>query len=138
MDPAEDVTTRVPMTEFIDSPPSPLPLPPPPPSARATRYAAATLPPPVPLPLPLPLPSTTGAAGGSLSITSHPSPATVVIVTAGRAHAAGRTPLRTAVDPRLDHDIILAADGYDTIVWRLRPHAPRAVEVSINLRARSK
>lgn len=103
---------------------------PPPPAAPAPRLATATRPPPIP---PSAVRRSSTPTLGLLTVTSHPPGATVVIVTAGRAHVAGLTPIRTSVDPRLHHDIIIAANGYDTIVWRLSPHAPRDVIVHLSL-----
>lgn len=119
--PDDDRTEPVLLEEPIESS-SPSPSLPPP------RLAAATLPPPIPAAAlrssPRPL--------GLLTVTSFPPGATVVIVSAGRAHIAGLTPVRTTVDPRLHHDIIVAANGYDSFLRRLAPHAPREVEVYLS------
>ncbi|MBA3460688.1 MAG: PEGA domain-containing protein [Deltaproteobacteria bacterium] len=119
--PEDDRTEPVLLEEPIESP---SPSPPPP----APRLAAATLPPPIPAAARR---SSTPPVG-LLTVTSFPPGATVVIVSAGRAHIAGLTPLRTTVDPRLHHDIIVAANGYDTFMRRLTPHAPREVEVYLS------
>ncbi len=58
----------------------------------------------------------------------------MVLVTAGRAQEAGLTPVRVDIDPQLHHDVIIAADGHDTIVWGLSPHAPRVIDVELQLR----
>lgn len=89
--------------------------------------------PPRPPPIPTQARRSSAPLLGVLNVRSQPSSATVVIVTAGRAQVAGVTPIRTTVDPRLNHDIIVAAKGYDTVVWRMSPHAHRDVEVHLQV-----
>ncbi|MDQ3367777.1 MAG: hypothetical protein M3680_20325 [Myxococcota bacterium] len=113
------------LQEPLEAPSSPAsPASPPP------RLAAATRPPPIPSPARRTNPTMVAL----LTVTSQPAGATVVLVTAGRAHVAGLTPIRVAVDPRLDHDIIIAADGHATTIWRLPPYARRDITVHLPIR----
>jgi hypothetical protein len=73
---------------------------------------------------------------GVITVASHPPGATVVIVTAGRARVAGLTPIRATVDLRARHDLVLAANGFETCVWRLPATPPTDVEVYLRVQGK--
>lgn len=117
MSESNDLTEPVSREQLVESP-------------RPPRLAAATLPPP----LPPAVRRVAAPARALLTVTSDPPKATVVVVMSGRAQVAGLTPVRIDVDPRLYHDVIIGADGYDTVVWRLPPQAPLTINATLLLR----